>query len=198
MRFALLFSSAGEPGLKSLCASIDLLKTLSHLSVIIFGVLTEEEMRMRLAVGRGVFWVLGLVLMADLAMAGPGTDDYPFRNTSLSDSARIQDLLGRLTLDEKVQLMSDHPKISAAGDCVFGPGGRTAWAGAGRAGRMGWTGKAASADDDVSAGEGAGRDVGSGVVEEDWRRSKDTRRGTTTRILSSIAAAWWCGRRMRI
>jgi beta-glucosidase len=37
--------------------------------------------------------------------------DYPFRDTRLSDDQRIADLLGRLTLDEKVNLMSDHPKI---------------------------------------------------------------------------------------
>ena len=41
--------------------------------------------------------------------------DYPFRDTSLSDSARIDDLLKRLTLDEKVLLMSDHPKIPRLG-----------------------------------------------------------------------------------
>jgi len=37
--------------------------------------------------------------------------DYPFRNSQLSDDARIADLLGRLTLDEKVDLMDGHPKI---------------------------------------------------------------------------------------
>jgi beta-glucosidase len=37
--------------------------------------------------------------------------DYPFRDTKLPDDQRIADLLGRLTLDEKVNLMSDHPKV---------------------------------------------------------------------------------------
>ena len=114
---------------------------VSHRGVIIFGVLIEEEIGMRLAGGRGVFWVLGLMLMAGVAMQSWGQSDYPFRNTSLSDSARIQDLLGRLTLDEKVQLMSDHPKFPRLG-LVFsgqveglhglalgGPGG---WGGRGR------------------------------------------------------------------
>ena len=37
--------------------------------------------------------------------------DYPFRNPKLGDDARIADLLKRLTLDEKVELMDGHPKI---------------------------------------------------------------------------------------
>jgi len=37
--------------------------------------------------------------------------DYPFRDPKLSDDARIADLLKRLTLDEKVELMDGHPKI---------------------------------------------------------------------------------------
>ena len=37
--------------------------------------------------------------------------DYPFRNPNLSDDARISDLLGRLTLQEKVDLMGGHPII---------------------------------------------------------------------------------------
>jgi beta-glucosidase len=37
--------------------------------------------------------------------------DYPFRDTKLSDDERIADLLHRLTLDEKVDLMSNHPKF---------------------------------------------------------------------------------------
>lgn len=37
--------------------------------------------------------------------------DYPFRNPGLSDTARIDDLLKRLTIEEKVELMEGHPKI---------------------------------------------------------------------------------------
>jgi beta-glucosidase len=37
--------------------------------------------------------------------------DYPFRDSKLGDDARIADLLKRLTLDEKVQLMDGHPKV---------------------------------------------------------------------------------------
>ncbi len=70
---------------------------------------------MRLAVGRCGIWVAALVLMSCAAAKAPAQSDYPFRNTSLSDDARIQDLLGRLTLDEKVSLMSDHPKIARLG-----------------------------------------------------------------------------------
>ena len=41
--------------------------------------------------------------------------DYPFRDLKLSDDQRIADLLGRLTLDEKVELMANHPKIPRLG-----------------------------------------------------------------------------------
>jgi beta-glucosidase len=114
---------------------------VSNRGVIVFGVLIEEEIGMRLAGGRGVFWVLGLMLMAGVAMQSWGQSDYPFRNTSLSDSARIQDLLGRLTLDEKVQLMSDHPKFPRLGLVFSGQveglhglalGGPANWAARGR------------------------------------------------------------------
>ena len=58
-------------------------------------------------------WVVGLLLAGTVAgkAAAQSKPDYPFRDTSLSDDARIDDLLKRLTLDEKVNLMSDHPKI---------------------------------------------------------------------------------------
>src|SRR5947207_3203609 len=41
--------------------------------------------------------------------------DYPFRDPKLADDQRIADLLHRLTLDEKVELMSNHPKIPRLG-----------------------------------------------------------------------------------
>lgn len=37
--------------------------------------------------------------------------DYPFRNPNLSDDARMEDLLNRLTLNEKMALMSGRPSI---------------------------------------------------------------------------------------
>ena len=52
-----------------------------------------------------------LLILAVFAWeAGAQTDD-PFRNPKLSDDARIADLLGRLTLQEKVDLMGGHPKV---------------------------------------------------------------------------------------
>jgi len=55
-----------------------------------------------------VFFLLGLTFVAFEAQA---QTDYPFRNPKLSDDARIADLLGRLTLQEKVELMDGHPKV---------------------------------------------------------------------------------------
>jgi beta-glucosidase len=37
--------------------------------------------------------------------------DYPFRDTKLGDDVRLADLLGRLTLQEKVELMGGHPRV---------------------------------------------------------------------------------------
>src|ERR1700721_3060957 len=90
--------------------------------------------------GRTVcFFLLPLVLgSSPLAHAQA---DYPFRDIKLSDEVRINDLLARLTLDEKVNLMSDHPKIPRLnlvfsgqveglhGLALGGPGG---WGGRGR------------------------------------------------------------------
>jgi beta-glucosidase len=84
---------------------------------------------------------LGLVLMGVAAPCAFAQADYPFRDTSLSDSARIDDLLKRLTLDEKVLLMSDHPKIPRLGIVFSGQveglhglalGGPANWAARGR------------------------------------------------------------------
>ena len=94
---------------------------------------------MRLRGWLGIF--AGLVFLVGFVRVASGQADYPFRDTKLSDDARIADLQGRLTLDEKVSLMSDHPKIERLG-LVFsgqveglhglalgGPGG---WGGRGR------------------------------------------------------------------
>ena len=86
-------------------------------------------------------WLVSLGFVAGMALMASPQADYPFRDTSLGDDQRIADLLGRLTLDEKVQLMSDHPKYPRLG-LVFsgqveglhglalgGPGG---WGGRGK------------------------------------------------------------------
>ena len=56
-----------------------------------------------------------LVLGMGLAGIARGQADFPFRDTKLSDDQRISDLLSRLTLDEKVQLMTNHPKVPRLG-----------------------------------------------------------------------------------
>src|SRR5215831_5133322 len=99
----------------SRAASIDLLQGGKQCDVVIFGVPIEEDVAMRLAVRACVLGVVGLVLAVGAAKKSEAQADYPFRDTSISDSARIQDLLKRLTLDEKVLLMSDHPKIPRLG-----------------------------------------------------------------------------------
>ncbi len=60
-------------------------------------------------------WVMALAMVAGLARVARAQGDYPFRDPKLGDDQRIADLLGRLTLDEKVELMSDHPKFSRLG-----------------------------------------------------------------------------------
>jgi beta-glucosidase len=60
--------------------------------------------------GKPVLFFFLLVLALVAFNAGAQTD-YPFRDPKRSDDARIADLLGRLTLQEKVDLMDGHPKI---------------------------------------------------------------------------------------
>ncbi len=70
---------------------------------------------MRFRLRPRVAWIIGLALAAGLARLAQAQSDYRFRNPKLTDDQRIADLLGRLTLDEKVNLMSDHPKIPRLG-----------------------------------------------------------------------------------
>lgn len=70
---------------------------------------------MRLWLRGSVSGIVGFAMIAGTAVRATAQADYPFRDTSLSDAARIDDLLKRLTLDEKVLLMSDHPKIPRLG-----------------------------------------------------------------------------------
>jgi beta-glucosidase len=52
-----------------------------------------------------------ILVLALIALKASAQTDYPFRDPKLSDDERIADLLKRLTLDEKVELMNGHPKI---------------------------------------------------------------------------------------
>ena len=70
---------------------------------------------MRLRFGAAAGWVAGLVMVAGLARVACAQADFPFRDPKLPDEQRIADLLGRLTLDEKVDLMSNHPKFPRLG-----------------------------------------------------------------------------------
>ncbi|MGA2217142.1 MAG: glycoside hydrolase family 3 C-terminal domain-containing protein [Terracidiphilus sp.] len=83
----------------------------------------------------------GLALVAGFARGLQAQADFPFRDPKLSDDARIADLQSRLTLEEKVNLMSDHPKIARLGLAFSGQveglhglalGGPAAWAARGR------------------------------------------------------------------
>ena len=72
-------------------------------------------MRLRLDSGMVWGWIAGLVLAAGLAQAAAAQADYPFRDPKLGDDRRIDDLLGRLTLEEKLTLLSNHPKFPRLG-----------------------------------------------------------------------------------
>ncbi len=52
-----------------------------------------------------------LFILAFAAFEVGAQTEYPFRDAKLGDDARIADLLGRLTLQEKVDLMAGHPKV---------------------------------------------------------------------------------------
>jgi beta-glucosidase len=52
-----------------------------------------------------------LLVLASIAVNTSAQSQYPFRDPKLSEDARIADLLGRLTLDEKVELMDGHAKV---------------------------------------------------------------------------------------
>lgn len=95
---------------------------------------------MRLRFGAWTAGLMGLVLGAGLAHVASAQVDYPFRNPKLSDDQRIADLLGRLTIEEKIDLMSDHPKIPRLGLVFSGQveglhglalGGPAGWGGRG-------------------------------------------------------------------
>ena len=74
---------------------------------------------MRLSWRVGV-WACGLFLVAGLAGVALAQADYPFRNPKLADDARIDDLLHRLTLEEKLHLLADFPKYPELGVAFTG------------------------------------------------------------------------------
>jgi beta-glucosidase len=115
--------------------------------MVVFAVRNLEGMAMRLRrkMGPMAGWFAGLAVGLGILGGLPGVvsaqADYPFRDPKLSDDQRISDLLGRLTVEEKILLMSDHPKIPRLGIefsgqveglhglALGGPGG---WGGRGR------------------------------------------------------------------
>jgi beta-glucosidase len=86
-------------------------------------------------------WLLVQAMVSGWMQVAQAQTDYPFRDPKLSDDQRIADLQGRLTLDEKVNLMTDHPKIPRLGIAFSGQveglhglalGGPGGWGGRGR------------------------------------------------------------------
>jgi beta-glucosidase len=74
---------------------------------------------------RGLVPAVALALLAPLATAGPAQarQSYPFQDPNLSLSKRVADLLGRLTLDEKVSLLHQYePAIPRLGVPAFKTG----------------------------------------------------------------------------
>ncbi|MFJ8469106.1 glycoside hydrolase family 3 C-terminal domain-containing protein [Streptomyces swartbergensis] len=89
----------------------------------------KGKRRRRTTVGRGVpALALGLTLVAGLGVTATGTaaaDDaaYAFRNPKLSVDRRVDDLLSRLTLDEKISLLHQYqPAIPRLGIRSFKTG----------------------------------------------------------------------------
>jgi beta-glucosidase len=70
-------------------------------------------MRLRLS-AIGILF-LAFAMMFAIGRPASAQADYPFRDPKLTDDQRIADLLGRLTLAEKVDLMSNHPRIARLG-----------------------------------------------------------------------------------
>ena len=98
-------------------------------------------MRLRQGIGKWALVLAIMVLMVGGAKTASAQADYPFRDPKLADDQRIADLLGRLTVPEKILLMSDHPSIPRLnlvfsgqveglhGLALGGPGG---WGGRGK------------------------------------------------------------------
>ncbi len=139
---------------------------------------------------------LVVLMIAGLVQAAFAQADYPFRDPKLGDDQRIADLLGRLTLEEKIQLMSRPSENSRLG-LVFS-GQVEGLHGLALGGPGGWGAErpAAAADDDVSAGKRTGRDLGPGAAEEDCIAGGLRGALRLSESPSMIAAASWCARPM--
>jgi hypothetical protein len=105
----------------------------------------------------------------------------PLHDARLADDQRIADLLGRLTLDEKVNLMSDHPRISRLGIVFSGQVEGLHGLALGGPGGWGPRGKQPFPHHHLSSGKGPRRDVGPGTAQED-RGLRGMNPATTTRI----------------
>src|SRR5580693_8325896 len=67
-------------------------------------------------------WLISLCAISFFTRApiAQSQTEYPFRDRKLPSEQRISDLLGRLTLDEKVSLMSGSPQIPRLGIAFSG------------------------------------------------------------------------------
>ena len=161
---------------KSQLSSID----LREADVLIFAVLAGW-LTMCFRLRPSVPWVAALVLAAGLARVVPAQADYPFRDPKLSDDQRIADLLGRLTLDEKVNLMSDHPKIPRLGIVFSGQVEGLHGLALGGPGGWGPRGKQPLPTTTFPQERDSAR-RGTRICSRRSRRSRATRPATTTRI----------------
>ena len=89
---------------------------------------------------RRLAFLVASVLVLFFLRSAQAQADYPFRNSKLSADQRIADLLSRLTLQEKIDLMSDHPSFPRLGLVFSGQveglhglalGGPAGWGGRG-------------------------------------------------------------------
>jgi beta-glucosidase len=112
-----------------------------HPRVISFAGSNDEGPEMQRICGGWRVKLAAMIVAASVVPVLFAQADFPFRDTKLSDNQRIADLLGRLTLEEKINLMSDHPKIPRLGIVFSGQveglhglalGGPAGWGGRGR------------------------------------------------------------------
>ncbi|HEX8631541.1 MAG TPA: glycoside hydrolase family 3 C-terminal domain-containing protein [Catenuloplanes sp.] len=97
-----------------------------HRATRAHGAAARPRRRLRSRVGPAIAAGLTAVLAVGLAPAGASAApvyEYPFQDPGLSLSARVDDLAGRLTLDEKISLLHQYqPAIPRLGLAVFKSG----------------------------------------------------------------------------